>query len=233
MEAKQAMAIPLQITDSSVAIQLSVAIIDANDQHRREVANALAGFQGTTVREYSAFPANLDDLPQMMEKHYDAVIIGLDSDPECAFDLVESLCDNNSTTVMVYTEQTQLEQAVRFMRAGAREYLTLPLARAEMAGALARISIRRSATSHGKRVSRKLFVFLGGERRLRSDHHLLEFRRGAGPGVRPADPVDRLGTSPGRRGAQPGDDPSVLDHQRSVGLQPAGCEFLPLAAGQA
>jgi pilus assembly protein CpaE len=47
------------------------------------------------------------------------------------------------------------------MRAGAREYLTLPLARADMAGALARISIRRSAISHGKRVSRKLFVFLG------------------------------------------------------------------------
>ena len=161
METKQAMAIPLQITDSSGAFQLSVALIDADDQHRREVANALAGFQGTTVREYSAFPANLDDLPQMMEKHYDAVIIGLDSDPEYAFDVVESLCDNNFTTVMVYSEQTQLEQAVRFMRAGAREYLTLPLARADMAGALARISIRRSSISHGKRVSRKLFVFLG------------------------------------------------------------------------
>jgi hypothetical protein len=101
METKQAMAIPLQITDSSGAFQLSVALIDADDQHRREVANALAGFQGTTVREYSAFPANLDDLPQMMEKHYDAVIIGLDSDPEYAFDVVESLCDNNFTTVMV------------------------------------------------------------------------------------------------------------------------------------
>jgi len=155
------MAIPLQITDSSVAIQLSVALIDANDQHRREVANALAGFQGTTVREYSAFPASLDDLPLMMEKRYDAVIIGLDSDPEYAFDVVESLCDNNSATVMVYSEQAQLEQAIRFMRAGAREYLTLPLAHADMAGALARVSISHSAITHGKRISRKMFVFLG------------------------------------------------------------------------
>jgi pilus assembly protein CpaE len=161
MEAKQVMAIPLQITDSSAAIQLSVALIDANDQHRREVAIALAAFQGTTVREYSTFPASLDDLPQMMEKRYDAVIIGLDSDPEYAFDVVESICDTNSATVMVYSEQAQLEQAIRFMRAGAREYLTLPLAHTDMAGALARVSISRSAISHGKRISRKMFVFLG------------------------------------------------------------------------
>lgn len=161
MEAKYAMPIPPQISDSPGTIALSVALIDANDQHRREVAGALAGFQGTTVREYSSFPPDLEDLPQMLEQRYDAVIIGLDSDPEYAFDVVESLCASNSTTVMVYSEQTQLELAVRFMRAGAREFLILPLLRADIAGALARVSIRRSATSHGRRVSRKMFVFLG------------------------------------------------------------------------
>ncbi|MGD0547902.1 MAG: AAA family ATPase [Terracidiphilus sp.] len=155
------MPMPAQTSDSSSAVVLSIALIDPDDQHRREVAAALAGFQGTTVREYSSFPADLDDLPQMLEQRYDAVIIGLDSDPEYAYDVVENLCANNAATVMVYSAQNQLELAVRFMRAGAREFLILPLLRADIAGALARVSIRRSATSHGRKTSRKLFVFLG------------------------------------------------------------------------
>ena len=156
-----AMPIPAPSFDSPSAVVLSIALIDADDQHRREVASALEGFQGTTVREYSAFPPDLEDLPRLLEQRYDAVIIGLDSDPEYAYDIVESLCASNATTVMVYTAQTQLELAVRFMRAGAREFLILPLLRSDIAGALARVSIRRSAVSHGRRTSRKLFVFLG------------------------------------------------------------------------
>ena len=88
----------------------------------------------------------------MLEQRYDAVIIGLDSDPEYAFDMVESICANNSTTVMVYSAQTNLELAIRFMRAGAREFLILPLLRADVAGALARVSIRRSAAPTAKNI---------------------------------------------------------------------------------
>jgi pilus assembly protein CpaE len=161
MEEPHAMAIPVKITGSPDTVVMSVAIIDPDSQHRREVASALSEFQGTSVREYSSYPGDLDELPQMLEQRYDAVIIGLDSDPEYACDLVESLCAANSTTVMVYSAQTQLELAVRFMRAGAREFLILPLLRADIAGALARVSIRRSATARGRRGARKLFTFLG------------------------------------------------------------------------
>jgi pilus assembly protein CpaE len=160
----EAMAMPiLNLTSDSPGAVSSIALIDPEDLRREEVAGALAGFQGTTVREFSTYPADLDELPQLLEQRYDAIIIGLDSDPEYAFDVVESLCAYNTTTVMVYTAQTNLEMAIRFMRAGAREYLTLPLVRADMAGALARVSIRRSATPHGRKTSRKLFVFLGAK----------------------------------------------------------------------
>jgi pilus assembly protein CpaE len=163
MEEPHAMPTPvnISISGSSDTVVMSVALIDPDDQHRREVASALSEFQGTSVREYSSFPADLDELPQMLEQRYDAVIIGLDSDPEFAFDIVESLCASNTTTVMVYSAQTQLELAVRFMRAGAREFLILPLLRADIAGALARVSIRRSATTRGRKGGRKMFVFLG------------------------------------------------------------------------
>jgi pilus assembly protein CpaE len=149
------------ISDASGTI--SIALIDPDDQRREEVAGVLAEFQGTTVREFSSFPADLDDLPHMLHQHYDAILIGLDSDPEYAFDVVEGLCACNSATVMVYTAQSCLELAVRFMRAGAREFLTLPLLNAEMADALERVSIRRTETPQGKRTSKKLFVFLGAK----------------------------------------------------------------------
>jgi pilus assembly protein CpaE len=158
------MSVLAQISDDSEAAALSVALIEPNDQRRHEVAGALAEFRGTTVREYSSFPpVNLDELSRLLGQHYDAVIIGLDSDPECAFDMVESLCATDSLTVMVYSAQSDLALAIRFMRAGAREFLTLPLVRADIAGALARVSIRHSATHPIRRTARKLFVFLGAK----------------------------------------------------------------------
>jgi pilus assembly protein CpaE len=147
--------------NSDAPSTISIALIDPDDQRREEATGFLAGFHGTTVREFSSFPANLDDLPRMLRQHYDAILIGLDSDPERAFDVVEGLCACNSATVMVYSAQSSLETAVRFMRAGAREFLTLPLLQTEMADALERLSARRLETPHGKRKPKKLFVFLG------------------------------------------------------------------------
>ena len=98
------MSVLAQISDDSEAAALSVALIEPNDQRRHEVAGALAEFRGTTVREYSSFPpVNLDELSRLLGQHYDAVIIGLDSDPEYALDMVESLCATDSVTVMVYS----------------------------------------------------------------------------------------------------------------------------------
>jgi pilus assembly protein CpaE len=49
------------------------------------------------------------------------------------------------------------------MRAGAREFLTLPLNPATLADALARISIRSTVSSPGRKTARKIFVFLGAK----------------------------------------------------------------------
>ena len=150
-------------SEVSGAVAIYAALIDPDEQRLLEVAGALAGFPGVTVRKFSSFPADLDDLPRMLAEHYDAILIGLDSDPEYALDVVESLCASQPVTVMVYSAQTNLEMAIRFMRAGAREFLTLPLLRADIIGALARVSIRHSASPHAKRTSRKLFLFLGAK----------------------------------------------------------------------
>ena len=41
----------------------------------------------------------------MLEQNYDVVIIELDSDPEYALDLVESIGANGGATVMVYSDK--------------------------------------------------------------------------------------------------------------------------------
>jgi pilus assembly protein CpaE len=142
---------------------LSIALIDPDDLRREEVAGVLAGFPGMSVRKYASYPDDLCDLPMMLEQHYDAVLLGLDSDQERAFDAVEGLCADNSTTLMVYTAQTNLELAIRFMRAGAREFLTLPLLQAELADALDRVSTHRLETPQSRKAPKKLFIFMGAK----------------------------------------------------------------------
>jgi pilus assembly protein CpaE len=142
---------------------LSIALIGPDDKRRRELAGALAGFQGASVKEFSSFPAELDDLPRMLAQHYDAVLVDLDSDPDYAFDIVESICAHGSTSVMVYSSESDLQLAIRFMRAGAREFLTLPLGPTDLAGALARISVRGPAGRPTRKTTRRLFVFLGAK----------------------------------------------------------------------
>jgi pilus assembly protein CpaE len=126
------------------------------------VAGALSGCPIGVIREYSSYPADLDDLPRMLDQ-CDVVIVDLDSDPEYALDVVESIYAYGSATVIVCSAQANLELAVRCMRAGAREFLTLPLNPATIADALARISIRGSSAHPARRTARKLFVFLGAK----------------------------------------------------------------------
>ena len=64
------------ISDASGSVAIYAALLDPDDQSRREVADALTAFHGASVREFSSFPAGLDDLPPMLEGHYAAVLIG-------------------------------------------------------------------------------------------------------------------------------------------------------------
>jgi pilus assembly protein CpaE len=62
---------------------------------------------------------------------------------------------------MVYSEKTDRELVVSSMRAGAREFLTLPIEPSDLAAALARVSVRTPAAQRGKWTPRKLFAFVG------------------------------------------------------------------------
>jgi pilus assembly protein CpaE len=92
-------------------------------------------------------------------------IIDLDSDPELALDLIENICVQGSAIAMVYSERPDADLMVRCIRAGAREFLSLPLAGNAMAEALVRASARRpaAAVSTPPKANGSLFVFLGSK----------------------------------------------------------------------
>jgi len=148
--------------DSIGSKQLSIALISPNLERRAAAAMALTRCAGGDVNEFPNYPAGLDDLPAMFSR-YDVVIIELDSDPEFALELVESIGSDGMATVMVYSASADPELLVRCMRAGAREFLTMPLAPEVMAEALVRAAARRPVMQAGKKTAGRLLAFLGAK----------------------------------------------------------------------
>src|ERR1700677_4095598 len=145
--------------DSIGSDALSIALIGPDEHRRREAATALLLCNGVEVREYSAYPASLDEVPRLLEMRNDVIIIDLDGNPEFALELVESICANGSATVMVFSSKADPDLLVRSMRAGAREFLTPPFERSNMAEALVRATSRRSVTRLPKKTGGRLLVF--------------------------------------------------------------------------
>jgi pilus assembly protein CpaE len=143
---------------------LSIALIGPNEERRRAASDVLARSQSGVIREFSTYPPSLSDVPKLLEQHYDVIVIDLDSNPEYALELVETICVRGAATVMVYSEKADSDQLVRCMRAGAREFLTLPFSGNMVAEALVRAAVRRPpARPSAKKAVGKLMVFLGAK----------------------------------------------------------------------
>ncbi|MGP8250916.1 MAG: CpaE family protein [Terracidiphilus sp.] len=140
---------------------LSVALIGPDEGRRRAMAEALSGRPGVAVREYVAFPRDLDELPKLLDQHHDVVVVDADSDPSFAVQLAANLSASGKTYVMAYSADPDVRLAIRFMRAGVREFFTLPLDKDEIAEALIRVSNRSNSQHEPIRASSKLFTFLG------------------------------------------------------------------------
>lgn len=149
--------------DSIGSKQLSIALISPSIERRAAAALALTRCSGGEVTEFPSYPPGLDDVPGLLDQRFDVVIIELDSDPEYALELVESIGSDGLATVMVYSASTDPELLVRCMRAGAREFLTLPLAPEVMAEALVRAAARRPLMQPAKKTNGKLFAFMGAK----------------------------------------------------------------------
>jgi len=141
---------------------ISIALICPEEMRRRPIASALAELHGSVTKEFSSYP-ELDDVPRLLEADYDVVIVELDTNPEYALDLVESICGSSSATVMAYSGRVYPEMLVRCMRAGAREFLTSPVSSNTIAEALVRAAVRRPTARPAKKTAGKMMVFIGAK----------------------------------------------------------------------
>jgi pilus assembly protein CpaE len=148
---------------SASAAALSVAVISPDEQRRQAAASALSESRNHQIREFASYPSDPDAAPWTLNRDFDAVLVDLDSDPERALDLVRRICTHGLVTVMVYSAQADPELMLRAMRAGAREYLTLPFKPGKVVEALARASVRRSVNSPQKTASGRMRVFLSAK----------------------------------------------------------------------
>lgn len=151
-----------QYPDSFGSDTLSIALVGPDEERRKAAAIALAGCQAGGFREFSSYPPSLDDVPRLLEYQYDVIILDLDPNPEYALELVESICAKSQATVMIYSAKADPDLLVRCMRAGAREFLTLPFAHNTVADALVRASARRPVRATRKAGGR-LLVFFGAK----------------------------------------------------------------------
>jgi Flp pilus assembly CpaE family ATPase len=153
-----------QSPDSPAGDRLSIALIGPDHVRRKEVAGAINECDRADVREFASYPPALDDVPRLLEQYHDIIIIDLDSNPEYALKLVESIYANDSATVMVYSAKADREMVVRCMRAGAREYLTMPVEQSTMAEAFDRAAgSTRPKPRAEARAQGKMLVFLGAK----------------------------------------------------------------------
>jgi len=141
---------------------LSVVVIGPEERRREAVAHALLGPLCGTTRQLSFYP-ELDQVSKILEFNYDVIIVDLDSNPEYALEVIESLCAENAATVMVYSAGSDSDLMIRCMRAGAREFLTLPVTQSSVAEALVRASVRRTSLRSTKKPDGKLCVFWGAK----------------------------------------------------------------------
>jgi pilus assembly protein CpaE len=139
---------------------LSIALIGPDESRRKSILGALAGCPKVQTREFVSYPATLAELPQMLDQDHDVVMVDLDANPKLALEIVEHICDDISRTVMVFSAQTDHELVVESMRAGAREFLSLPLSCDELSKALERVSVRRPGVRPKSAVG-SFIVFLG------------------------------------------------------------------------
>jgi periplasmic protein TonB len=120
---------------------LSIALIGPNESRRWAVSSVIAEYPAISVCEFSSYPTNLGTVSRLLAREFDMIVVDLDSDPKVALHLVESIRGETQATVIPYTEEADPEVMARCTRAGAREYLVLPVRQSTLDRIFARARI--------------------------------------------------------------------------------------------
>lgn len=151
-----------QETGNTVGGVLSVAVVGPDDRRRDTVASSVMAPWCSEARQVGYYPEGAR-LAELINAMFDVVIVDLDSKPEQALNVVEQVARVSQATVMVYSLDNDSDLMIKCMRAGAREFLSLPVAQTTMAEALARASARKASLNMPVKGDGHLCMFWGAK----------------------------------------------------------------------
>src|SRR3954454_5749462 len=125
---------------------LRIAVVDPKDSTRESLKTMLLGLDTVWLEaECSRYEFFGDVVGQT---NPDVGFVALDSNPDKALELVESLAKSApSCDLLVTSTSTDGNLILRTMRAGAKEFLTQPLKTEDLAAALHRVARQRGGTA--------------------------------------------------------------------------------------
>lgn len=153
----------IQTPEMPTVAPLSVAIISPHRQRRIAATAVLAQCSNIQAREFDKYPPSLDVVPHLLDRGFDVILIDLDGNPKFALELVETLRIARSSIVMVFSAKADPELMLRSMRAGAREFFTIPFDQVAIAKALQWVTAHPQEAPTQPKVNGRLLVFFGSK----------------------------------------------------------------------
>jgi pilus assembly protein CpaE len=123
-------------------------LVDPNDETRESLKSMLLSMDTVWLEadcsRYEFFPDVIEQTGP------DVGVVSLDSDTEKAIRLIDRLASNApGTVILAASESTDGHLILQVIRAGAREFLTLPLSHEDLSAALGRVSQQKFGSSEG------------------------------------------------------------------------------------
>lgn len=139
---------------------LRIALVDPNDASRESLKGMLLGLDTVWLEadcsRYEFFPDVIEQTGP------DVGVVALDADPDKAIELIQRLSSEApETALLAASENTDGHQILRTIRAGAREFLTLPLAGDDLASSLDRVSQQKFGSTEGAARSCEVIAIAG------------------------------------------------------------------------
>jgi len=139
---------------------LRLALVDPNDSSRESLKAMLLGMDTIWLE---ADCSRYEFFPDIVEQTTpDVGVISLDKDPEAAIRLISRIAQASpETALLAACSSTDGQLILKAIRAGAREFLTLPLSDDELQTALGRISQQKFGGGEGRGRSCEVIAVAG------------------------------------------------------------------------
>jgi len=139
---------------------LRIALVDPNDATRESLKAMLLGLDTVWLE---ADCSRYEFFPDVVEQtNPDVGVVALDSNPDQAIELIERLTNEiPETAILAASRDTDGQLILKTIRAGAREFLTLPVADEDLSEALQRVSHQKFGAMEGGARSSEVIAIAG------------------------------------------------------------------------